>query len=466
MATVLFIIADYFGHLHSTYQIARSLRARGHRVVYLGSDKMRAEVCSHGFAFDVAPFIEPLPAGDKLWEGSHGPLRSLRHNFLRIRELRLTARRKFENLRHIPAQVREVIQRYRPDLIVFDPFLLMYYPPFHAEGIPAVAISIFPLFDQDPWVPPYTSDLIPGRGFTAEVRVKLAWVKCYLQYAKYKTRSYCERVVTGLSARAMIERLAQEVEFDFRSEWRTRPLYFDCKFRSVPELVLHAECFDFRRKKALPQNTYYAGPCVDLERSEEEFSWDEIEFRERLIFCALGTVTKGLSDKQQFLRRLIEVARKRSNYSFIVATGAIDRNSISDLPPNVYVYAFVPQLRMLRKAQVMIHHGGANSTKECVFAGVPMLVYPVRADQPGNSARVVFHGIGLRGSIKNDSVADIDSKIERLLTDSSFRLNVERMRQQFIKSQQAQKGVEFIEQLIEAGQRVDQFADVGMRARQ
>src|SRR5690349_9994554 len=112
MATVLFIIADYFGHLHSTYQIARSLRARGHRVVYLGSDKMRAEVCSHGFAFDVAPFIEPLPAGDKLWEGSHGPLRSFRHNFLRIRELRLNARRKFENLRHVPAQVREVIQRY------------------------------------------------------------------------------------------------------------------------------------------------------------------------------------------------------------------------------------------------------------------------------------------------------------------------------------------------------------------
>lgn len=459
MATVLFIIADHVGHLHATYEMARGLRARGHSIAYLGSAKMRSEVCFQEFPFEVAPFLQPLPAGAKLWEksnGSTGPLKSLKHNLSRIRTLRTNSRQAFENLRNLAVQVGDVIKRYQPDLLVFDPFLLMYYLPFHARGIPAVAISIFPLFDADPWVPPYTSDLIPGRELSSQVLIKFAWLKCYLQYAKYKSRSYLERLITGLSATALIKRLADEFEFDLRAEWRTRPLYFDCKFRSVPELVLHCELFDFRRKRPLPPNTHYVGPSVDLERKEEEFSWDGIELRERLIVCALGTVVidKVLKDKEQFLRRIIEVARKRSNYSFILAVGPVfDGGLLSDVPPNVYVYAYVPQLQILERAHVMIHHGGANSLKECIFAGVPMLVYPMRADQPGNSARVVFHRIGLRGDFKRDSAADIDSKINLLITDPGFRHNLERMRQHFLACQHAQKGIQLIERFIDARKR-------------
>jgi zeaxanthin glucosyltransferase len=459
MANVLFIIADYAGHLHSTYEIARKLRARGHSITYLGSERMRPAVCFQGFTFEVAPFLQPLPSGAKLWEKptpSSGPLENLRHNVSRIRTLRLSSKEAWENLRHVSTQVREVIRRHRPDLLVFDPFLLVYYLPFHAQGIPAVAISIFPLFDSDPWVPPYTSKLIPGQEWSSRVLIKLAWFKCYLQYAKYKSRSYLERLLIGLSARSLIKRLADELDFDLRAEWRTRSLYFDCKFKSVPELILTTEHFDFRRKKSLPPNTHYVGPCVDLERREEEFSWAGIELRQRLIFCALGTVNISgvLRDKDQFLKRILKVARKRVSYSFILAVGpAFDPASLSDVPPNVYLYAFVPQLQILKRAHLMIHHGGANSLKECIFAGVPMLVYPMRADQPGNSARVVFHRIGLRGDFKRDTALDIDSKINLLLTDPNFRLNLEQMRQHFLECQHAQKGIELIEQIIDARKR-------------
>ena len=58
--------------------------------------------------------------------------------------------------------------------------------------------------------------------------------------------------------------------------------------------------------------------------------------------------------------------------------------------------AFAPQLKLLRLARLAIVHGGFNTVKECVYFGVPMVVVPWTNDQPGNAARVVFHGLGVQ----------------------------------------------------------------------
>lgn len=53
-----------------------------------------------------------------------------------------------------------------------------------------------------------------------------------------------------------------------------------------------------------------------------------------------------------------------------------------------------PQLALLRRAHLMVNHGGLQSVKEGLLPGVPMLCVPQAYDQPGNGARVAFHGIG------------------------------------------------------------------------
>lgn len=460
MATVLFIVADYTGHLHSTYQIARSLCRRGHTIVYLGTEKMRAQVCAQGFAFHVTPFLGTLPSSNKLWGAlSLRPavLGSLRHKLAQIRALRVEAGRALEELRVIPREIDEIIETYHPDLLIFDPFLLMFYLPFHKRSIPAAAISIFPLFDADPWVPPYTSGLIPRQTVQSRMLVELSWLKCRLQYGRYKLRTYLEALIGGYSDMSSIEVLARETEFELKREWRTRPLYFDLKFESVPELVLTSETFDFPRKKPLPARTHYIGPCVDLERREEEFSWEGIELGEKLILCALGTVNvrHNTRDRESFLHKVCAVARKRPSYSFILAVGHdLDVDAFSAAPPNVYLYTSVPQLQVLKRAHLMIQHGGANSIKECIFLGIPMLIYPMRADQPGNAARIVYRQLGLRGNFKRDTVADIDTKINLILTDPRFRLNVERMREHFLEYQNSQKGIEVLEGFMKPEARV------------
>ncbi|MGW1197794.1 glycosyltransferase [Streptomyces sp. NPDC002536] len=55
-----------------------------------------------------------------------------------------------------------------------------------------------------------------------------------------------------------------------------------------------------------------------------------------------------------------------------------------------------PQPLLLRCAQLLVTHGGYNSIREAVGAGVPMAVAPCFGDQPGNADRVQELGLGGR----------------------------------------------------------------------
>jgi UDP:flavonoid glycosyltransferase YjiC (YdhE family) len=93
----------------------------------------------------------------------------------------------------------------------------------------------------------------------------------------------------------------------------------------------------------------------------------------------------------------------------------------------VSVFKSVPQLEILSRADLFITHGGFNSIKESIFYTVPMLVFPIefKTDHPGNSARVIYHRFGLRGDARKDSPSGIKEKIETLLSDGSFKKNMQ-----------------------------------------
>ena len=77
--------------------------------------------------------------------------------------------------------------------------------------------------------------------------------------------------------------------------------------------------------------------------------------------------------------------------------------SFEPSPKNVSIFRRVPQLRVLEASDLMVMHGGTNSISECITAGVPMPAYPGSVDQPGNAARLVYHGMGLMGRMAKES---------------------------------------------------------------
>jgi zeaxanthin glucosyltransferase len=149
--------------------------------------------------------------------------------------------------------------------------------------------------------------------------------------------------------------------------------------------------------------------------------------------CSLGTVEQGRDRvAKRFLRRLVDEFAEDPRFTVILAAGdARMADAVGPPPSNVHVFLSVPQMRVLREADVMITHGGSSSVKECIAMGVPLLVFPRRADQPGNAARVEYHGLGLKGSMRFDRGPAIRRKVERLLTEPHFQRNLSAMRDRF-----------------------------------
>ena len=99
----------------------------------------------------------------------------------------------------------------------------------------------------------------------------------------------------------------------------------------------------------------------------------------------------------------------------------------------------------------MITHGGINTITECVFCEVPMLVYPLSLhwDQPGNSARVVYHGLGLRGKIEKDSAKTISQKLNQLKNNYVYyKENVKTMKQKFEEKNSSTQVLNIVQNMV------------------
>jgi len=214
-----------------------------------------------------------------------------------------------------------------------------------------------------------------------------------------------------------------------------------------------------KRKKV-----YRVGPLVDIRREGKiehpryetlirNIEKLKISRKGRIIYASMGTVSRyDLKRCTKLFLRLKMVAQINPRDLFILSTGKyFDINILLPVPNNMLVFESVPQVDLLQKCDIMITHGGMNSITECVFCEVPVLVYPLSRnwDQPGNSARVVFHGLGLRGRIECDSAKTISQKLNKLkLGYITFKQNVQEMKVKFEKQNNSTEVVRNIESYI------------------
>ncbi|MEJ7607272.1 MAG: nucleotide disphospho-sugar-binding domain-containing protein [Bryobacteraceae bacterium] len=137
-------------------------------------------------------------------------------------------------------------------------------------------------------------------------------------------------------------------------------------------------------------------------------------------------------EHRKFYQSVIDAASVDAEWQWIIAIGnGVKAEDLHSVPQNVLVVKWAPQLSILERAHIMITHGGANTVKECIWFGVPMILFPMGLDQPGTAARVAFHGFGLVGDIRRISAGKIRSLVQRIATGPRFRSRVELMRERF-----------------------------------
>ena len=246
-------------------------------------------------------------------------------------------------------------------------------------------------------VPPYTSALIPGTTLTRRALMRLAWLSRRLGYGARRTAQFAAGYAGLYMHEHLAAEIAQQANFPLRAERVVDWLPFDLHFRSTLEWALWLPEMDLPRARPLPANVKYIGPSVDLKRVEPEipFAWTA---GQKSVYVSVGTVKGKNNSDALFLSRVIDAFRDLPDIAVAISTGSKDTlAALPAPPPNVRAFSFLPQLQLLDGADFVITHAGAGTFRECIVKQVPMLAYPRNSDQFGTSARIAFHGAGLRG---------------------------------------------------------------------
>ncbi len=440
MATILFDIVSAKGHIHATLKIASLLKGAGHEVMYSLYVEYWQEVEKHGFQPTV---VVPIPRIDSNRSSRNSTNQKLTNSTIPL-EL---------------ADFSNVIQELDPDLILLDEqnsFKAIYY---QILKIPVIFFLSKPDTQKIEGVPPFTSYYLPNKSIASDLYVELLWVKhlFIIRYGILKMKI----LTRSNDVFSVCERIAKKAGLNFKQVFEyDRSFGFGVK--GVPRLIISPKAFDFPHPEKV--GVYRIGPLTDISREGridhprynvllKKIDQLKLTKTRMIIYASMGTVSRyDLSRCSRFFKRLVKVADKNKNDLFILSTGKFfDINLMLPSPNNLLVFESVPQVDLLQRCDIMITHGGMNSITECVFCEVPMLVFPLSRnwDQPGNSARVIFHQLGLRGRIEQDSAEAISRKLNIIKNNYDYyKGNIIKMKREFELQNNSTEVVSIIESII------------------
>jgi len=124
-----------------------------------------------------------------------------------------------------------------------------------------------------------------------------------------------------------------------------------------------------------------------------DFDWTWRDPSRPLVYASFGTL---------FWRRAHDhfgpIARACATVGAQLLLGAgafADSAHALELPGDVHVVAYAPQLEVLGRAAAFVTHGGANSTMEACASGCPQIVVPMDVDQPLQMFFAERAGVGI-----------------------------------------------------------------------
>lgn len=369
------------GHTQALCAVGAELMHRGHRV---------------GFAISRVPsaprFVrvpEPLRAAQhvarRITEGGFEPVRtpfSLRAMWAANR---IATTRGYDELgwacelftcdalRTARTLARHLTRR-RIDLVVHDFTFFGAWLAAEAAGVPSAAVFHSGLPFPAPGQPPFGSGLTkrsPRRAWS-DAEGRLSTIS-----ATVDRRIARARAALGLAPIA--------------PELLTRP------YSRALNVLTTFEAFELPRpdlERSAEGPLLWAGPCLGPRAlARDDFPWHRLDDQKGdapLVYLSLGTV---FNDQPEVYRALLEGAHRAGSRVVVAAGAALERVRRLARPDDVVV-RFAPQLALLDRADLVITHGGNNTTNETLRAGKPLLVLPFGAEQIANARRVEALGVG------------------------------------------------------------------------
>ncbi len=427
MNTALFIIFPVRSHVIAVLGIAKILSSNNTAVVFAGGIDQQLDlyVQQQGFETIALPGVPfGLPYKDEL--SFYTRLGKSKADLItdRVKGQHYSRRESF----------RRLLNSVNPSLIFLDSFTkgdyLCLYPFVLERGIRFFLVNTM-LVSQDRKLPPVNSHLLPGQTFL--IRWQWHRIKLSEQFSDWWETVF----LLGNSTRSILKRRRRELNMGLPDRAESNGPASLCP-PNLTELIMSSREFDF--PGVSDKHKIYIGPQLYIRRNESILVRDKerlthiLATGKEFIYVSLGTLyPKGSGETiSAFFKNIIQAACKCEQMLFLVSCGLrAFLNDGRDMPANVFFFETLPQTYLLSRATLFITHGGLNSIKESIYFGVPMLVYPLNPhyDQPGNAARIKYHGLGLSGDIRKDTCTEILNKIKTITENIVYRNNVNRLKQ-------------------------------------
>jgi MGT family glycosyltransferase len=183
--------------------------------------------------------------------------------------------------------------------------------------------------------------------------------------------------------------------------------------------------------EALTPCTVFIGSAAGLRQPPAEFPFSWLDPDRAQVLVSLGTVTREAGGR--FLRVATEALASMTDrvQTIVVAPPGIVDDLAAAAPADVLVRDAVPQLELMGRLSAVVCHAGNNTVCEALSRGVPLVVAPVRDDQPVISEQVTRAGAGVRVRFGRVNEAGVAAAVASVLDDPSYRAAAERLRAEF-----------------------------------
>lgn len=361
MSKILFINGNLYGHFNPTLPVVTEFVKRGSQVWYICADIFKEKVEAAGAGF--------ISLGEEIDEFYRTYKPTGEHPFYKLIEYIIKYNKAL-----LPI-ILDKISNLEVDFIVYDSILGPGYFLQKILKVPGVCSNSSFAMKKLP---------VPDRMLEEGIHPQL---------------DEFYKVLHEVCSKWNVKVPTVEELFINKGDWNL--VYTSKEFNSA------SESFD---------NSYlFLGPMV-------EGRWEEAAFPlallsgEKVIYISLGTIN---TDYMDFYKICME-AFGEGKYRVVLAVGnKCDINSLGNIPGNIIVRNYVPQLEILKNASVFISHGGFNSVSEALYYQVPVIAIPMVNDQHMTAKRVVELGAGISlkmseitAEVLRESVHIINSKPE------------------------------------------------------
>jgi MGT family glycosyltransferase len=387
MARFAFIVPPLVGHVNPTVSVANVLASRGHEVLWIGHEKIRSLLPD-------GATLHALDAGGGAGDSWFTPAMDRSRKVRGLESLQLLWQDLLVPLaRAMMPGVEAAIAERRPDVLIVDQ--------------QAIAGALIARRTGARWA----SFVTTSAGVTdplADLPKVKAWVDA--QLAGLETAAGLPNVPGGeLSP--------------------SRVIVF-----STDALVGSVDRFAPRFS--------FVGPSIQARTDPTPFPFDLLAGDRKRVLVSLGTVSADRGDG--FYDTVARAFRDDPSVQIILVApdGALTENA-----DHMIVRPRVPQLALLPKLDAVVSHGGHNTVCETLSHGLPLVVTPIRDDQPVVARQVVDAGAGVRLRYGRLPPKTLSDAVHQVLEDPRFREAAGRVRASFAAAGGASRAATLLEEL-------------------